>query len=110
MAAVSVRSTRGPRRNPSKPAARSCPRSRGDQPPSGPIAIVQAPRALPRAIRLPQAIAGEAEYAFVFLSSILHAHMDELFSGMKVQGCYQFRVTRNSDLFVEEEERARPGG
>jgi polyphosphate kinase len=67
-------------------------------------AIVQAPRALPRLIRLPQAIAGDAEYAFVFLSSILHAHMDELFSGMKVQGCYQFRVTRNSDLFVEEEE------
>src|SRR6185503_9597685 len=67
-------------------------------------AIVQAPRALPRVIRLPQAIAGEAEYAFVFLSSILHAHMDELFSGMKVQGCYQFRVTRNSDLFVDEEE------
>ncbi len=67
-------------------------------------AIVQAPRALPRAIRLPQAIAGDAEYAFVFLSSVLHAHMDELFSGMRVQGCYQFRVTRNSDLFVEEEE------
>src|ERR671923_1227101 len=67
-------------------------------------AIVQAPRALPRVIRLPKAVAGEPEYAFVFLSSILHAHMDELFSGMKVQGCYQFRVTRNSDLFVEEEE------
>jgi polyphosphate kinase len=43
-------------------------------------AIVQAPRALPRVIRLPQAIAG-AEYAFVFLSSILHAHMGELFAG-----------------------------
>jgi polyphosphate kinase len=67
-------------------------------------AIVQAPRALPRVIRLPQEIAGGAQYAFVFLSSILHAHMDELFSGMDVQGCYQFRVTRNSDLFVEEEE------
>src|SRR5687767_7383455 len=67
-------------------------------------AIVQAPRALPRVIRLPQSIAGDAEYAFVFLSSILHAHMNELFSGMNVQGCYQFRVTRNSDLFVEEEE------
>src|SRR6185503_11381077 len=67
-------------------------------------AIVQAPRALPRVIRLPQAIAGEAAYAFVFLSSILHAHMGELFSGMNVEGCYQFRVTRNSDLFVEEEE------
>jgi polyphosphate kinase len=67
------------------------------------VAIVQAPRALPRVIRLPQDIAG-AEYAFVFLSSILHAHIGELFAGMNVQGCYQFRVTRNSDLFVDEEE------
>jgi len=66
-------------------------------------AIVQAPRALPRLIRLPADVAG-AEYAFVFLSSILHAHVDELFSGMKVTGCHQFRVTRNSDLFVDEEE------
>jgi polyphosphate kinase len=66
-------------------------------------AIVQAPRALPRVIRLPQEIAG-AEYAFVFLSSILHAHIGELFAGMSVLGCYQFRVTRNSDLFVDEEE------
>jgi polyphosphate kinase len=66
-------------------------------------AIVQAPRALPRLIRLPPAIAG-AQYAFVFLSSILHAHMGELFAGMSVKGCYQFRVTRNSDLFVDEEE------
>jgi polyphosphate kinase len=66
-------------------------------------AIVQAPRALPRVIQLPKAIAG-AEQAFIFLSSILHAHMGELFAGMKVNGCYQFRVTRNSDLFVDEEE------
>src|SRR5258706_5299678 len=66
-------------------------------------AIVQAPRALPRLIRLPSEIAG-AEYSFVFLSSILHAHVGELFSGMHVRGCYQFRVTRNSDLFVDEEE------
>ncbi len=66
-------------------------------------AIVQAPRVLPRVIRLPADVAG-AEYAFVFLSSILHAHVQELFSGMEVRGCYQFRVTRNSDLFVDEEE------
>jgi polyphosphate kinase len=66
-------------------------------------AIVQAPRALPRVIRLPQPVAG-APYAFVFLSSILHAHVDELFAGMSVKGSYQFRVTRNSDLFVDEEE------
>lgn len=67
------------------------------------IAIVQAPRALPRVIRMPREIAGH-EYGFVFLSSILHAHVGELFSGMTVKGCYQFRVTRNSDLFVDEEE------
>ena len=66
-------------------------------------AIVQAPRALPRLIRLPADVAG-ADYAFVFLSSILHAHVEELFSGMQVRGCYQFRVTRNSNLFVDEEE------
>lgn len=66
-------------------------------------AIVQAPRALPRLIRLPENIAG-CEFGFVFLSSILHAHVGELFSGMHVHGCYQFRVTRNSDLFVDEEE------
>lgn len=66
-------------------------------------AIVQAPRALPRLIRLPADVAG-AGYAFVFLSSILHAHVDELFSGMQVRGCHQFRVTRNSNLFVDEEE------
>jgi len=67
------------------------------------IAIVQAPRALPRVIRMPSEVAG-CEYGFVFLSSILHAHVGELFSGMTVKGCYQFRVTRNSDLFVDEEE------
>src|SRR3954452_11981043 len=66
-------------------------------------AIVQAPRALPRLIRLPPEL-NSHEYSFVFLSSILHAHVGELFSGMHVQGCYQFRVTRNSDLFVDEEE------
>ena len=67
------------------------------------IAIVQAPRILPRIIRLPDSVAGNA-YSFVFFSSILHAFVDELFAGMRVLGCYQFRVTRNSDLFVDEEE------
>jgi len=66
-------------------------------------AIVQAPRALPRVIQLPPEIAG-ADHGFVFLSSILHRHVGELFTGMHVLGCYQFRVTRNSDLFVDEEE------
>ena len=66
-------------------------------------AIVQAPRVLPRVIRLPQELVS-VEYGFVFLSSVLHEFMHELFIGMHVLGCYQFRVTRNSDLFVDEEE------
>ncbi len=67
------------------------------------VAIVQAPRALPRVIRLPDEISG-CKYGFVFLSSILHAHVNELFSGMQVKGCYQFRVTRDSDLTLDDED------
>ncbi|MDQ8021181.1 MAG: polyphosphate kinase 1 [Moraxellaceae bacterium] len=66
-------------------------------------AIVQAPRALPRVVRLPKELTG-IDHGFVFFSSILHAHVGDLFPGMSVLGCYQFRVTRNSDLFVDEEE------
>jgi polyphosphate kinase len=66
-------------------------------------AIVQAPRALTRVIRVPRELT-EMDYGFVFLSSVLHEFVGELFSGMQVLGCYQFRVTRNSDLFVDEEE------
>lgn len=69
------------------------------------VAIVQAPRALPRLIPMPEAIAG-CPHGFVFLSSVIHAHVGELFPGMTVTGCYQFRVTRNTDLFVEEEDVA----
>ncbi len=67
------------------------------------VAVVQAPRALPRLIHLPKEYS-KGPYDFVFLSSIIHAHVGELFPGMKVTGCFQFRLTRNSDLFVEEEE------
>ncbi|MCC7547051.1 MAG: polyphosphate kinase 1 [Burkholderiales bacterium] len=67
------------------------------------IALVQAPRVLPRVIRVPPELAG-CDHGFVFLSSIIHAHVGELFAGMEVLGCYQFRVTRNSDLFVDDEE------
>ncbi|MDD5175705.1 MAG: polyphosphate kinase 1 [Sterolibacterium sp.] len=66
-------------------------------------AIVQAPRSLPRVIQLPKELTG-IDYGFVFLSSVLHQHVGELFAGMNVLGCYQFRVTRNSDLFVDDEE------
>ncbi len=66
-------------------------------------AVVQAPRALPRLIPLPPECAS-GPHDFVFLSSILHAHVGELFPGMQVTGCFQFRLTRNSELFVNEEE------
>ncbi len=67
------------------------------------IALVQAPRVLPRVIKLPEELT-DAAPSFVFLSSVIHAHVGELFDGMEVEGCYQFRVTRNSDLYVDEEE------
>ena len=67
------------------------------------LAVVQAPRALPRLIRIPKKVSGGAD-DFVFLSSVIHAYVDELFPGMAASGCYQFRVTRNSDLLVDEQE------
>ena len=66
-------------------------------------AIVQAPRVLQRTIHLPPEISG-GPHDFAFLSSILHAHVGELFTGMEVISCHQFRVTRNSNLFVDDEE------
>ncbi len=66
-------------------------------------AIVQAPRSLPRVVRLPESTSTGAN-DFVLLSSIMSAHASDLFPGMKATGCYAFRVTRNSDLFVDEEE------
>jgi len=70
---------------------------------AGGVAIVPAPRALSRLIQFPPEISAGSK-DFVFLSSIIHAHVGKLFPGMTVTGCYQFRVTRNSDLFVDEEE------
>ncbi|MDD3761808.1 MAG: polyphosphate kinase 1 [Nevskiales bacterium] len=68
------------------------------------FAIVQAPRALPRLIQIPSEVAGTGPHDFVFLSSVIHAYVDDLFPGMEARGCYQFRLTRNSDLLVDEEE------
>ncbi len=67
------------------------------------FAIVQAPRSLPRVIEVPKDMSGRT-HDLLLLSSVLHANVGELFPGMDVKGCYQFRVTRNSDLFVDDEE------
>ncbi|WP_407943938.1 polyphosphate kinase 1 [Marinobacter salinisoli] len=66
------------------------------------LAIVPAPRSLPRLVRLPDEVCAGGEN-LVFLSSMIHAHTDELFPGMKVKGCYQFRLTRNADLELEDD-------
>ena len=67
------------------------------------LAIVQAPRSLPRVVSLPDEAPGQPR-GFVLLTSIVQAFVPRLFPGIEVKGCYQFRVTRNSDLFVDEEE------
>ncbi len=69
------------------------------------IAIVKVPRVLPRVIRLPAAIS-EGKQAFVLLSSVIRSHLEELFQGREVVAFSQFRVTRDSDLDVDEEEVA----
>ena len=70
---------------------------------AGHLAIVRAPRSLTRIIHLPQRVSG-GEHDFVLLSSVLSAFADEMFPGMEVKGAYQFRVTRNSELVVDEAE------
>ncbi len=70
---------------------------------NGNLAIVRAPRSLPRIIQIPERVSGGAS-DFVFLSAMLSSFVDELFPGMQVKGSYQFRVTRNSELLVDEEE------
>ncbi len=67
----------------------------------GDMAIVQAPRSLPRIVALP---AAGGRQRLVALSTIVEAFVPRLFTGMEVQGCYQFRLTRNSDLFIDDEE------
>lgn len=68
------------------------------------LAVLQAPRALSRIVHLPSEGTGSGPHDFVFLSSIIHAFADELFQGVQVLGCYQFRVTRNSDMYLDEED------
>lgn len=67
------------------------------------LAIIPTPRLSPRVIRIPKKIGGDGEN-YVFLSSIIHAHADKLFQGMKLKGCYQFRLTRNADLTLDTED------
>src|SRR5690606_26991611 len=67
------------------------------------MAIVRAPRSLPRIIQLPESVSG-GPHDFVLLSATLSSVAGEMFPGMRVKGIHQFRVTRNSELFVDEDE------
>ncbi|MDO4222941.1 MAG: polyphosphate kinase 1 [Acinetobacter sp.] len=66
------------------------------------LAVVPAPRSLPRVVRLPDSLTGGKEQ-YVMLSAIIHEHVSDLFPGMEATGCYQFRVTRNADLTLNED-------
>lgn len=68
------------------------------------IAIMKAPRVLPRVIRLPDELSDKKGASYCLLSSVIQAHMADLFTGREVVSYSQFRVTRNSDLWVDEEE------
>jgi polyphosphate kinase len=67
------------------------------------IAIVKAPRVLPRVIALPKHLSG-GKTAVVLLSSVMRAHLADIFPGRTVVGYSQFRVTRDSDMAVDEED------
>lgn len=67
-------------------------------------AVVHAPRSLPRMIHLPSELCTDGGSYFVYLSSIIQTHIHRLFPGMEITGCFPFRLTRNSDLFLREEE------
>lgn len=66
------------------------------------LAIIPAPRSLPRIIRVPDELTKGGDQ-FIFLSSMIHEYADDLFPGMSIKGCYQFRVTRNADLEIDED-------
>jgi polyphosphate kinase len=67
------------------------------------IAVVKAPRVLPRVIKMPPEIAG-SDHEFLLLSSVIHAHLADLFPGREIVAYSQFRVTRDADLWIDEEE------
>lgn len=66
------------------------------------LAVVQIPRILPRVLPFPED-SGEGQN-FIFLANLIQEHVGRLFHGMKVRGAHVFRITRNSNLYVDEEE------
>src|SRR5438270_4063873 len=67
-------------------------------------AIVQVPRVLPRLIAMPRGKGEDEPWVYIYLASLIKQHIGELFPGLILDGVHAFRVTRNSDLYIDEEE------
>lgn len=68
------------------------------------LGVVQVPRILPRLLEVPAQCAPPGRKVYVFLSSLISAFVGQLFPGLEVRGAYAFRVTRNSELYLDEDE------
>ena len=67
-------------------------------------AIVQVPRVVPRLIAMPRGKGADEPWDYIYLASLIKQHIGELFPGLILDGVHAFRVTRNSDLYIDEEE------
>ncbi|MFN2541536.1 MAG: polyphosphate kinase 1 [Chthoniobacterales bacterium] len=67
-------------------------------------AIVQVPRVVPRLIALPRGRGAHEPWEYIYLASLIKQHIGELFPGLILDGAHAFRVTRNSDLYIDDEE------
>jgi polyphosphate kinase len=67
-------------------------------------AIVQVPRVVPRLIAMPRGKEADEPWDYIYLASLITQHISELFPGLILEGVHPFRVTRNSDLYIDEEE------
>ena len=68
------------------------------------IAIVQVPRVVPRLILMPRDKGADEPWDYIYLASLIKHHIAELFPGLILDGVHAFRVTRNSDLYIDDEE------
>ena len=67
-------------------------------------AIVQVPRVVPRLILMPRGKGADEPWEYIYLASLIKQHIGELFPGLILDGVHPFRVTRNSDLYIDDEE------
>src|SRR5437764_9908677 len=68
------------------------------------LAIVQVPRVVPRLILMPRGQGDDEPWDYIYLASLIKQHIAELFPGLILDAVHAFRVTRNSDLYIDDEE------